>query len=184
MRVPAAPGNMPTPSKWGNCLIFLRCVFEDRHSFALLDMCRFAARCGVPQAPFCTPAPRLLFAKYRSRTGFQSVFAKVRTCAGLLHDRGFAVSKATAEKSESKTQSVFVREKPLPSFPTENLLQGKYKFFPSVRVGVLPGGAAARFVFQVRPIFAKQKSRLVGINLVATMADMRRRFARSKIYGE
>ena len=53
--VPAAPGNTPTPSKWGNCLIFLRCVLDD--SFALLDMCRFAARCGVPQAPFCTPVP-------------------------------------------------------------------------------------------------------------------------------
>ena len=44
--VPAAPGHTPTPSKRGNCLIFLQCVLEDRHSFALLDMCRFAPRCG------------------------------------------------------------------------------------------------------------------------------------------
>ena len=30
-------------------------------SLALLDMCRFAARCGVPQAPFCTPGPKCSF---------------------------------------------------------------------------------------------------------------------------
>ena len=58
-------------------------------------------------------------------------------------------------------------------------------------LGVLPGGAAALSP-QVRPIFAKQKSRLVGkksrlpgsLICFRKTADMRRRFARSKIYGE
>ena len=49
--------------------------------FVPLDMCRFAARCGVPQAPFCTPTrdkrktrslvPAIGF--YKSY-GFRSVF--------------------------------------------------------------------------------------------------------------
>ena len=61
--------------------------------------------------------PKFRFAEFRVWPEAKRVFAKVRTCAGLLHDRGFAVSKATAEKSESKARSGFEREKPLPSFP-------------------------------------------------------------------
>ena len=52
------------------------------------------------------------------------VFAKRRTCADVLHNRGFAVSKATAEKSESKTHRVFEREKPLSSFPKRKANSG------------------------------------------------------------
>ena len=57
------------------------------------------------------------------------VFAKVRTCAGLLHNRKFTVSKFPAEKSESKTHCVFEREKPLPSFPIGKVNSG-FSFKP------------------------------------------------------
>ena len=145
---------------------------------------------------------RFLRSKNRAWSETKYVFAKRRTCAAVLHDRKFTVSKFPAEKSGCHRHlfvrphkfrikinlcslHLFLREKNrCRAFPTENLLQGKYKFSLSVRVGVLPGGAADRFVFQVRPIFAKQKSRLVGNKICfRKTADLRRRFARSKIYG-
>ena len=91
--------------------------------------------------------------------GAEICFAKVRTCAGLLHNRGFAVSKTTAEKSESKARSGFEREKPMQSFP-----KGKATSGLSFKSG--------RFSLKAKIAFGRK-------NLVVTMADMRRHRTRS-----
>ena len=52
--------------------------------FVPLDMCRFAARCGVPQAPFCTPGQSVLSLKVRTRTGFPISSRRWRGATGTF----------------------------------------------------------------------------------------------------
>ena len=120
-------------------------IWPDGHSiYKALRYARAAAPGCLKTHPV-RPCRVFLNLKFVLAQGF-NLLRRWRTCAAIGLNRGFAVSKTTAEKSESKARSGFEREKPMQSFP-----KGKANSGLSFKSG--------RFSLSAKIAFGRNKSR-------------------------